>query len=171
VPALDQVKNAYSCSIPLAQISKHSTLQNYEEQVFLVPIKIVAQEFLSVGTGSSDPCIVESGFKCNKPPTSTIIKGDCSFGPSYKRCSSFSQKPGEKFSIYYSGEEILWLLGIETVTPPNKTVNGQKIAIVNSATCRGDGLSIGLAFPSGSATWSEAKTSLSRLFTPMHRKG
>lgn len=155
----------------------NGTIKNYIDQVYLTPITIGSQEFLSlIDTGSSDTWVVESGLVCTMPKTAANAAGECGFGPAYKRSSTFSASGNEKFSISYSSESASGVMGTETMTLGGITVKDQKFALINSARWRGDGSSsglIGLAFPSNSATWPlmGEKKDYSPIFTTMYKEG
>jgi hypothetical protein len=156
----------------------NGTIKNYIDQVYLTPITIGNQEFLSViDTGSSDTWIVQEGYKCTMPRTAANAAGECGFGPAYKKSSTFSAAGNERFSITYASESASGIMGTETITLAGITVKEQKFALINSARWRGDGTSsglIGLAFPGGSATMAilgGGKTNYSPIFTSMHKKG
>jgi hypothetical protein len=149
-------------------------IRNYKDQVYATPIKIGDQEFLSVlDTGSSDTWVIGTGYKCNN----NAAIGACLFGPTYNRSKTFSSVGNKKFSIQYSGENLDGILGKETVRLGNITVTEQQFAVINNARWKGDGMTsglIGMAFPSGSATWNDlggAKNDYTPLFTSMARRG
>jgi hypothetical protein len=148
-------------------------IKNYRDQIHMTSIKLGNQDFLAaIDTGSSDTWVAGTGYKCNNPKA----LGDCLFGPTYNKTSTFSAS-NNKFWTQYGGESAEGILGTETVKIGNFTVKNQEVAIIDKATWRGDGSSsglIGLGFPSNSATQLIPKPGpmkYSPLFTSMHRQG
>ena len=101
----------------------NGTIKNYIDQVYLTPITIGNQEFLSViDTGSSDTWIVQEGYKCTMPQTAANAAGECGFGPAYKKSITFSAAGNENFSITYASESASGIMGTETITLAGITV-------------------------------------------------
>ena len=95
---------------------------------------------------------METGFDCVDIETSDPEpESYCGFGPTYTPSSTFTQIPDENFNITYGdGEFLTGIIGSETVTLANVTVENQTVAVGNYAAWEGDGETsglIGLAYP------------------------
>jgi hypothetical protein len=128
--------------------------QNSANAVSMVNIKVRNENFFAVlDTGSSDTWLATTGFKClNKGNKRPVADRKCRFGPTYNKTSTFTQIPDQHFNTSFLGGTFLsGIMGTETVTLGNLTVDRQPLGFVNSAAWEAEGFSlglIGLAFPS-----------------------
>ncbi|TID18686.1 aspartic-type endopeptidase protein [Venturia nashicola] len=135
-------------------------IKSIKDEVFLTTVKIGNQDFtLLIDVGSADTWVAMSGIKCAQRSgifaavlDLSLGKLNCRFGNTYKNSSTFTQVPNQHFSTAYSdGGYARGIMGKETLTLGNLTVEQQPIGFANMAAWTGDGMSsgiLGLAFPS-----------------------
>ncbi|KAE8151064.1 aspartic peptidase domain-containing protein [Aspergillus avenaceus] len=122
--------------------------------VFDAPVTIGGQTFhLLVDTGSSDTYVMRSDYTCiNQTSGQTLPRAECNYSNrTYTPSPRYQEVKDTMFGIEYGAGIASGVMAYEDVALNSVTARNQQIAVANTSTPMGDGISsglLGLAYPS-----------------------